>query len=222
MKKSILPWEKLDKLKRPHRLGIFFGTIAVLGAVFFFLLYQPLQAEITELNEDIEKLENQILQHTIKAKKIPKIKEQLKLVKLRFEFASRLLPDRKEVDQLLRDISDNGAQAGLNVILFQPQIKDTIKDFYAEISFDMKVEGPYLNIASFFYRVGRLPRIVNIADINISNPRVVEGDMILSASCKGVTFRFLTPAELAAREEAAAAKAKAKARAKAKAKAKAK
>ncbi len=112
--------------------------------------------------------------------------------------------------QLLKDISDNGARSGLNVTLFQPQLKDEIRDFYAEISFDMKVEGPYLNVASFFYRLGSLPRIVNIKDIQMGSPRVVENDMVLSTTCKGVTCRFLTPEEQAQIEEAKAAAAKVK------------
>ncbi len=210
MKLPGLPWEKLAQLKKPIRLGIYFGTLAVVAAAFFFLLYQPLQNDIIALEEDVEKLDSQILIHMKKARELNQVKERLERVKLEFEFARRLLPDTKEVPQLLRDISDHGAQAGLNVVLFQPELRDKIQDFYAEISFDMKVEGPYLNVASFFYRLGRLPRIVNIQDIDTGNPRYIEGDMILSTTCRGVTFRFLTPEEQQMVEEAKAAEAKIK------------
>ena len=201
MKKTAIPWDKLDKLKNPHKLGILGGTILLLGVAFFFLLYQPLQNEGTQIEESIGKLEGLILQHQKKARQIPKLKERLKEVHLRFNFASRLLPETKEVDQLLKSISDNGAQSGLNVVLFQPHPKDTMKDFYAEIPFDMKVEGPYLNVATFFYRLGQLPRIVNISDIKMSSPRLVEGDMVLTTDCRGTTFRFLTAREIEALEE---------------------
>lgn len=205
------PWEKIDsKLKKSHKLGIFFGTILLLGVAFYFLMYQPAQEEMLAINENLDKLQGQILKHRKTAKELPQVKERLALVRLEFEFARTLLPDTKEVPQLLKDISDNGSQAGLNVTLFQPQLRDTIKDFYAEITFDMQVEGPYLNLASFFYRIGRLPRIVNIQDINTGNPRMIEGDMILTTSCKGVTFRFLTPEEIKAQEEAKAAEQKTK------------
>jgi len=212
VKLPALPWEKLDKLKKPHKLGIFFGTILVLAAGFFFLFYQPLQNDITGLTEEIEKLETQILQHRKIAREMNKFKEQLDDVRLQFEFARRLLPDTKEVDQLLRDISDKGGQSGLNVILFQPNLQDELKDFYAEISFDMQVEGPYLNVARFFYELGRLPRIVNIKDIKMTNPRLIENDIVLTTSCQGVTFRFLTPQEQEAVKEAKAAEGKKKAK----------
>ncbi|MBU2552377.1 MAG: type 4a pilus biogenesis protein PilO [Proteobacteria bacterium] len=196
MKKSKIPWDKLDKLKTPHKLGILAGTIILLGVGFYFLLYQPTQTEGAQIQANIEKLEGQIQQHERKAREIPKLKERLEEVQLRFSFASRLLPETKEVDQLLKSISDNGAQSGLNVVMFQPQPKDALKDFYAEITFDMRVEGPYLNVATFFYRLGQLPRIVNISDIKMGNPKMVEGDMILTTDCRGTTFRFMTSKEI--------------------------
>ena len=214
-KKSPIPWEKLAKLQKPHKLGILFGTLVLLIVVFYFLLYQPMTNEMVTLDEDMEKLESQIRQHQRKARQIPKIQEELEQVGLRFRFVSRLLPETKEVDQLLKSISDNGAQSGLNVLLFQPQLQDTMKGFYAEIIFDMKVEGPYLNVAQFFDSLSRLPRIVNISDIKMGNPKLVEGDMILTTTCRGKTFRFLTNKELKAVEEAEKKKAEAEAAARA-------
>lgn len=205
VKKSAIPWDKLDKLQKPHKLGILAATIALLGALFFFLFFQPLQMKTEGIRGDIDRLENLILQHRIKARRIPKAKERLEDVRLRFAFARRLLPETKEVDLLLKSISDKGAQSGLNVLLFQPDLKDTLRDFYAEIAFNMKVEGPYLNVATFFYRLGRLPRIVNISDIRMSGPKIVEGEVILTTTCRGTTFRFLTPKE---QEEVAAEKLK--------------
>ena len=49
MKKAAMPWEKLEKLKKPHKLGILFGTIAILCAIFYFLLYASVTNEITTL-----------------------------------------------------------------------------------------------------------------------------------------------------------------------------
>jgi type IV pilus assembly protein PilO len=197
-----LPWEKLEKIKRPYKFAIFFGTVVVFLAVGFFLIYQPKQQEIQSTLDDISSLETKITQHRKKARELPKIKERLRVVKLQFEFAKQFLPQKKEVPQLLRAISDNGAQSGLNVTLFQPNPKDQLQDFYAEIGFQMKVEGPYPNIANFLYKIGRMDRIVNIDDIRIGSPQKIEGDTILAANCNGKTFRFLTEQEQKQIEEA--------------------
>ncbi|MFH1090700.1 MAG: type 4a pilus biogenesis protein PilO, partial [Pseudomonadota bacterium] len=117
-------------------------------------------------------------------------------------FSSQFLPEKKDVDKLLRQISDDASQSGLNVTLFQPKPQEDHKDFYAEITFDMTVEGPYLNVATFFYRIGNLSRIVNIGNINMGTPKIEEGNVILSTSCQGKTFRFLTAEELEAQKKA--------------------
>lgn len=202
MKSPKLPWEKLEKLKKPHKYGIFFGTLLVIGAAYFFLLYQPQSLEMTDLNDKIEGLETRIIQYKRDAGRLDKVRRELEKVELEFEVSKRFLPEKKDVDDLLRSISDNGAQSGLNVILFQPQLRDELKDFYAEINFEMKVEGPYVNVATFFFKIGQMDRIVTINDITLGTPKLIEGDMVLTASCKGRTFRFLTPEEIKAQEEA--------------------
>lgn len=203
-----MPWDKLEKLKKPHKLGIFFGTIAILGAIFYFLLYSSVTAEITTLGDDMEKLESKIMQHQKTARELPKIREELALVQKKFQMSSELLPERKEVPNLLRDISAYAKESGLNVTLFQPQDRVVMKDFYAEISFTINIEGPFLNMVSFFYKVGGLPRIVNIDDVEMGTPMVIGEDMILKAKASGTTFRFLTAEELKAKEEAEKAAAK--------------
>ena len=208
MKKSAMPWAKLEKLKKPHKLGIFFGTIAILGALFYFLPYSSVTTERTQLGDDLETLDGKIMQHQKTARELPKIREELALVKKKFEMSSELLPERKEVPKLLRDISGYAKESGLNVTLFKPEDRVVMKDFYAEISFTINIEGPFLNMVSFFYKVGGLPRIVNIDDVDMGTPVVIGEDMILKATAAGTTFRFLTPEELKAREEAEKAAAK--------------
>ena len=172
-------------------------------------MHNPQQGKIADTREKIEKLENKIRNHTAIVRDIKRIRADLEEYKLEYEFSKRFLPEKKEVPQLLRSISDKGAKAELNVLLFQPQ-PDVIKDFYAEIPFKMTLEGPYLRVTSFFDSIGRMERIVNIDDINIASPTMREGEMVLKVDCQGMTFRFLTPEELEAAEEAKKAEKKKK------------
>ena len=205
------PWEKLEKLKKPHKLAILFGTVVLLGVVFYFVLYSPMTAKIQEARDANDKLKAEIAKALVQVRQLPQLKARLADIRLEFQFASQFLPEKKEVDNLLRQISDNVSQSGLNVTLFQPNLAESIKDFYAEITFDMTVEGPYLNVANFFYRIGRLSRIVNISNIKMGTPKFEEGQVSLVTSCKGLTFRFLTQAEIEEQKKktaAAAAQAK--------------
>ncbi|MFH1137076.1 MAG: type 4a pilus biogenesis protein PilO [Pseudomonadota bacterium] len=202
MKLPALPWEKLDKLKRSYKLGIFFGTIILLGLGFFFLLHQPKTLEIAGLREDIAKLEAQIMQHRRAAREIHKIREELDKVRAQWDFSRELLPEGKEVPSLLRQISGNARTAGLNVTLFAPNPVEVKKSFFAEVSFETKLEGPFLNLLRFFSSVGSLPRVVNFSKIDMKSPKLVGGDMVLETSCTGTTFRFMTAEEIEAQKKA--------------------
>ena len=205
-----IPWDRLDKIKKPVKLGIWFGLIVLLAVGFYFGLYAPAQNKIQGLNKQVEDLNTKISQHRSKVKEIPQIRERLKLVQMQFDVLSQYMPQQAEVDRLLRDISELAIQSGLNVILFQPNPQEKMQDFYAEISYQIKVEGPYLNVAQFFYQTSRMTRIVNVENIKMTKPELVDGTMILTTESVGKTFRFLTPAEIKAREEAIKAAAKKK------------
>ncbi|MEW5722407.1 MAG: type 4a pilus biogenesis protein PilO [Thermodesulfobacteriota bacterium] len=206
-----LPLEKLEKVKTTYKVGILVLVVGLLGAGFYFLLYQGLTNQAAKLKGDIKAVEKKISEHRSKVKDIPIIKKELEVIGRQVEFLSQYIPQQKEVDQLLKTISESGSDAGLIVTLFKPNLKETIKDFYAEIGFDMKFEGPYFNVAQFFYQTAKMERIVNIENITMEKPTLVDNEMILTTSCTGKTFRFLTEAEIKAREEAKAAAMKKKA-----------
>ena len=187
-------------------MGIFFGTLILLGVAFFFLLYQPLTEKISNLHGDIEKLEGRIMKHRRAAREIHKIREELDKVRSQWEYSKELLPDKTEIPSLLRQISGNAKTAGLNVTLFAPVPTEAKKEFYAEVSFDTQLEGPFLNLLRFFSNVGRLPRVVNFSQIEMKSPKFVGDDMVLSTRCTGTTFRFMTPEEIEAQKKAEDAK----------------
>jgi len=46
-------------------------------------------------------------------------------------------------------------------------------------------------VADFFYKVGKLDRVVNISDVTMGRPRDQDGKMIMTTSCLATTFRFI-------------------------------
>lgn len=64
--------------------------------------------------------------------------------------------------------------------------------FYEEIPVNVTVIGNFPNIVFFFEKVARLPRIVNISDINMGDRKDVKGKgMVLSTSCTIKTYMFV-------------------------------
>lgn len=113
------------------------------------------------------------------------------------------LPDKSEMDALLRDVNQAGLGRGLQFDLFKPATQETMKEFYAERPVGIKVSGSYHDFGAFASDVAQLPRVVTLNDLVITSNKDV---LTLEATAK--TFRYLDESELEAQRKAAREKAK--------------
>jgi type IV pilus assembly protein PilO len=180
-------FEKVEKLKMIHRILILVGTIVLLAGIFVALVYIPKSNEITRLNKEIAGLEKKINQAKIKARTLKKFEAEQVEVEAQFGEALKLLPNEREIPTLLRSITQLGSDANLEFRLFSPN-KEKARDFYIEIPVSMEVSGTYHDVATFFDKVGRMKRIVNILDISMKP--VKERSTNLTTKCNAVTYRF--------------------------------
>lgn len=180
-------FEKVEKLKMIHRILILVGTIVLLAGIFVALVYIPQSQEITRLNKEIASLEKQINQAKIKARTLKKFEAEQVEVEAQFREALKLLPNKREIPTLLKSITQLGSDANLEFRLFSPK-KEKARDFYIEIPVSMEVSGTYHDVATFFDKVGRMKRIVNILDISMKP--IKERSTNLTTKCNAVTYRF--------------------------------
>lgn len=180
-------FEKVEKLKMIHRILILVGTIVLLAGLFVALVYIPKSKEITRLNKEIISLEKKINQAKIKARTLKKFEAEQVEVEAQFREALTLLPNKREIPTLLRSITQLGSDANLEFRLFSPK-KEKARDFYIEIPVSMEVSGTYHDVATFFDKVGRMKRIVNILDITMKPVKARSTN--LTTKCNAVTYRF--------------------------------
>jgi type IV pilus assembly protein PilO len=68
--------------------------------------------------------------------------------------------------------------------------------FYEEIPVGVNVTGTFQNILSFFEKVAKLPRIINVSDISIGDLKEVKGrGQLITASCTIKTYMFIDKKE---------------------------
>ncbi|MFC1516020.1 type 4a pilus biogenesis protein PilO [Thermodesulfobacteriota bacterium] len=139
------------------------------------------------MSEEYEKLDSKLQTLKIKARKLKKLQADLKAAEDKFKIVRRALPDQKDIPNLLAAISNSGQESGLNFLLFQPGGVIT-KDFYAEIPVTLNVEGSYHNVAVFFDRIARLPRIVNVSNLTMGQG---QGAKTLGTSLTASTYQFI-------------------------------
>lgn len=180
-------FDKISKLRMAHRILIFAGTIVLLMALYIWFIYIPKTNEIATIQSNLKELEKKI----IIAKRTAKKKKELELELARnqdeLKFALRLLPTSSEIPNLLKSITKLGNDSNLEFLLFSPK-KQVPKQFYVEIPVSIEVRGGYHDVATFFDKVGKLHRIVNIA--NVTMKPIKESSNILNTSCSALTYSF--------------------------------
>jgi type IV pilus assembly protein PilO len=162
--------------------------LPVIAFLFFYMF--PKNNEIRQLEVKKVKLDKEISEAKARANELDKHKAEMEATELRFEEASVLLPQRKEIPTLLTNISALGTASGLDFISFQPK-GEVAREFYAEIPVDISVRGPYHDVGNFLYQISELDRIVSVDNITMGSPTSDKGEMLLSAKFKLVTYRFI-------------------------------
>jgi type IV pilus assembly protein PilO len=182
--------DRIGKLPKLYRLLISLGIIVLFAGPIVYFSYMPKMEKIETLNAEYEELEQKLTRFKAKARKLRAVRKQFEDAQNEFKIVMKALPEKKEIPSLLASISSSGQDSGLEFALFEPK-PESNKDFYAEIPVSVKVTGSYHNVAMFFDKVSRLPRIVNIDNIGITAQKGTKKELSLTTSCTAITYRFI-------------------------------
>ncbi len=194
--------EKLAKLPKHVRMVLFpiIGVGIIAGYVYF--LYMPAQKQLGALQDQQLQLQRKLNEVRSVAANIEKFEAEIAGLEKKLTVALRQLPNSKELPVLLTDVSSLGKNAGLEFKSFRP--RDEIpREFYAEVPIDIEFTGAFHDVAMFFDEVSRLPRIVNVGELDVSIGREDALATVLSVRGQASTFRFLEEDEVAAAPSAA-------------------
>ena len=180
-------FEQIEKISRVQRILIYVGAFILLIGPFVYFSFFPKYKKINELEKKLSSLETQLVSAKRQASQLGTWRKKFKDAQLRFAQAKKALPQKQEIPSLLTSISESGQQAGLDFLLFKPQ-GEKKRQFYAEIPVDIKVTGSYHEVATFFDKVSRLSRLVNIDNITLNAAK--KGNN-LNISCTALTYRFV-------------------------------
>jgi type IV pilus assembly protein PilO len=180
-------FEKIEKIKIHFRILILLGAVVLFGGLFAYFVHIPKTAEIEKTKKNITKLNKRLTRAIKRSKKLPKLNAEMALRDTQYEEALKLLPNKKEIPNLLRKVTELGNDAKLDFrhIILK---KEKRKKLYFEIPLAVEVRGGYHNVAVFFDKIGHMERIMNIKDVSM---RPVKGRSTnLITKCTAVTYRL--------------------------------
>jgi type IV pilus assembly protein PilO len=196
--------EKLEVLEAKQRWMICGLTVLLLAGIGYYL--HSMHAEsLDALRLEVEDRQQSVQKYQAIATRLDELKARLAALDETLKVAITLLPETREIPELLTQISQLGLNSGLEFRLFKPE-PERPADFYAEVPVSLAILGGFHDLGRFFYHLSQLTRIVNVTDIKISLAKGSGEPQTLTTNCLLTTFRFLEPREAESNKGAKPAK----------------
>lgn len=162
-------------LKDPKIQKIMLGvmTMIILSYVYFGTSLLPInypvrKARIEALNKEYTKLSAELEKARKMVGNLARLEAEYERLHDQWLSAQELLPEEKEMPDLLRKVTTAGNKAGIQFALFEPQ-SAVPQEFYTEHPVKVKVRGGYHQVAIFFSQLANMPRIVNVTKLEVES-----------------------------------------------------
>src|SRR5262252_10604486 len=145
-------------------------VLAVLGV---YLPFSPVAQEKEQLDKAVvqrSQLTQEVTQLSVYKQRFGELKQQMDALNKQLDTLKTIVPEEKETDEFIRLLQ--GAAVASNVEIRRLKaLAVTPKDNnYFEMPFEVQADGPYFNVLDFFGRLSRLSRIINVGDLEFTDP----------------------------------------------------
>jgi type IV pilus assembly protein PilO len=139
----------------------------VLLGLFYYFYEMPQQEQIAVQAKELSDIRGRISRGQAMARQLPEFRKEIGTLEARLESLKPILPDERDVGDLLRRVQTLAVQSNLKVNFFRPQAITT-QAMHAEWPIALQFEGNYHNLGLFLDRVSKFPRIINIGSMQIA------------------------------------------------------
>lgn len=160
------------------RQAIFFALLIALPVASYFFVFKPQNTQIEKARKEIEHKQamlEKLQQATAQADDLARQNQQISQA---IESIEARLPDGKQLDEVLRQVSGLTAKAGLRVPTFKRSDKTLTAGTAMEQPLNIEIAGDFDGFYQFLLDLEQLPRITRIPDFSIVRSDKVDGEMI--------------------------------------------
>ncbi|MCL2315048.1 MAG: type 4a pilus biogenesis protein PilO [Proteobacteria bacterium] len=190
----------LEKLNSASWAAKVAGTLCMsllLTGVSYYFFVMPVEDKIKRQNVQKVQFEKALVEKQKAPENLRKLQEEMVQLESGFKLALEELPDEKDIDELLWQLSEVARRAGLDIAQIEP-LREIPVGFFAKIPVRMTLRGNFQELSLFFQKTSQMRRIVNISNIRLSKASLSKSDAatassspILKADFLANTFRFL-------------------------------
>jgi type IV pilus assembly protein PilO len=132
-------------------------------------------------------MRNDVARGLSTARRLPEFQAQVTELEQRLENLKAVLPEEKDVADILRRVQGLATQSNLTIQRFTPQ-EPKQQALYAELPYRLQAQGTYHDLGEFMDRVSKFPRIINVSDIQIKSVATPQANATIVAELIATTF----------------------------------
>jgi type IV pilus assembly protein PilO len=171
------------------------GAFVLLGAAAFYGFHTyyvtDFEAELALRKTHLNTLRVDINKGIATARRLKEFEGQVTDLNARLDSLKNILPEQKDVADTLRRLQGLAAQSNLALLRFTPAAQRQLP-LYAEVPYRMTAIGNFHNLALFFDRVSKFPRIISIGDIAVTASPRQDANATIVADMTATTFVLTT------------------------------
>ncbi len=177
----------LGKLPWYAQVGAFVVVSAAAVFGFWNFYVKDMQADIDTRALRLGTLRADVAKGVATARRLPEFQKQVTELQHRLESLRAVLPEQKDVAEILRRVQGLATQSNLQLQSFQPQPAKQ-QAMYAELPHKLQVEGSYHNFGAFLDKVSKFHRIITVGEIHIKANGKPKANSTITAECMATTF----------------------------------
>jgi type IV pilus assembly protein PilO len=160
--------EKLKNLQWYYQLLLLVVIASVIyGVGVYYFFTSVTRAEVAATNAEVEKLEVQNNAARVATQRINEFRALYATKMVEYEELKVLLPEQREITNVLQGLQDNARDSRMIVMRFSPR-DDVQQDVIMAKPVEIEVDSNFNNLRAFFDKMAKLPRIVSVSDFNLN------------------------------------------------------
>lgn len=180
----------LDLNTKPWYVAVIIGVLlgAALFVVMHLYVFKDIQTTNERLQQNIDDLEREIEKGRAAKADLPRLEEDIRNFEIELDRLRRILPTRRETDNLIKRLKQLTEQGQFTLTRFTPgNFED--RGFFQAWPIQVGLDGTYHELGLLFDRLSRFPRIINVESL-VLTPMRQTGNYTIHAEFTQQTFIY--------------------------------
>jgi type IV pilus assembly protein PilO len=186
------PQSALARIPTYAKALLALGIVGLTAGAYWFIFYSDTAARIEGAEHQKKSLRDELAQEQQAEATYFADRDELALREQRARELNKLLPPDPQEDAFLSSVQQASNAAGIDLKAYAP-LEEVAQNFYAKVPMRLEMAGKFHQIAKFAYELGKVDRIINVEDIELTEPKIVGDEVILKGRCLATAFHAIRP-----------------------------